>query len=44
MAEMIFAFESKVKDDDWQEQFRSGEHDFYSEPVLSEKVRSLGMR
>ena len=42
MSEMIFAFESKVKDDDWREQFYSGEHDFYSEPVLSAKGEIIG--
>jgi len=42
MSEMIFAFESKVKDDDWREQFYSGEHDTYNEPVLSSKGEIIG--
>tara|TARA_B110000967_G_C18714914_1_gene474657 strand:+ start:147 stop:671 length:525 start_codon:yes stop_codon:yes gene_type:complete len=34
MSEMIFAFESKVSDDDWQSQFYSGEHDTEYVPIL----------
>jgi len=44
MSEMIFAFESKVKDGDcdWQDQFFSGEHDIYDVPVLSSKGEIIG--
>ena len=42
MAEMIFAFESKVKDVNWREQFYSGEHDFYSEPVMGSDGEIIG--
>ena len=42
MSEMIFAFESKVKDDDWQERYCTGEHDTYNEPVLSSEGEIIG--
>lgn len=42
MSEMIFAFESKVKDDDWQDQFYSGEHETVEVPVLSSKGEIIG--
>tara|TARA_Y100000385_G_scaffold290146_1_gene362066 strand:- start:2136 stop:2669 length:534 start_codon:yes stop_codon:yes gene_type:complete len=42
MAEMIFAFESKALDSDWQERYYTGEHDTYNEPVLSSKGEIIG--
>ena len=42
MAEMIFAFESKLQEPEWQSQFYSGEHDFYDEPRLSSKGEIIG--
>ena len=35
--EMIFAFGSKI-DDDWTQQFHSGEHDFYSEAAVFDEA------
>ena len=42
MSEMIFAFESKVNDNNWQERYYFGEHDTYDVPVLSSKGEIIG--
>jgi hypothetical protein len=35
MSEMIFSFETKLAEEDWQDQFFSGESDLFNVPVLS---------
>ena len=42
MAEMIFAFESKALDSDWQERYCTGRHDTYDQPILSSKGEIIG--
>lgn len=42
MTEIIFAFESKIAEDDWHEQYCTGEHDFYSVPVTSKDGEIIG--
>tara|TARA_R100000541_G_scaffold58996_2_gene71365 strand:+ start:2781 stop:3227 length:447 start_codon:yes stop_codon:yes gene_type:complete len=42
MAEMIFAFESKLQEPEWQQQFYSGKHDTYDQPILSSKGEIIG--
>tara|TARA_R110000764_G_scaffold219493_1_gene307190 strand:+ start:724 stop:1248 length:525 start_codon:yes stop_codon:yes gene_type:complete len=41
MSEMIFSFETKLAEEDWQDQFFSGESDLYNVPVLSSQGKVI---
>jgi len=41
MSEMIFSFETKLAEEDWQDQFFSGESDLYNVPILSSQGKVI---
>jgi hypothetical protein len=42
IGEILFAFESKIAEGDWRDQYCTGEHDVYDEPVMSEDGELIG--